>query len=149
MSQPLEDSSERPFPWYPFASQDSLLSVTQAKQLSPVALAYIGDSIYEMYVRLHYLLPAKRINLYHKQVVEQVRAEAQAQQLTQLLPRLTEVELEIVRRGRNAIGNKPRRMNLEDYQKSTGFEALAGYLFLTDPNRLQTLWQHIHFEDIG
>jgi ribonuclease-3 family protein len=125
----------------------SLLSATRAKQISPIQLAYIGDAVYELYVRLHYLLPPKRIQHYHNQVVGQVRAESQAQQLARLLPHLTEAELAIARRGRNAATGHPRRMSLEDYQQATSLEALFGYLFLTDPTRLEILWQYIQFED--
>jgi ribonuclease III family protein len=111
----------------------------QVQQLSPSALAYLGDAVYELYVRSQYLLPPKRARVYHQQVVAQVRAEAQSSHLQLLLPRLTSLELEVLRRGRNATSGYPRRMDPEIYQQATSFETLIGHLYLTDPDRLQEL----------
>ena len=112
-----------------------------------MALAYVGDSVYELYVRGHYLFPPKRIQDYHRQVVETVRAEQQATFLENyLLPRLTEDELDIVRRGRNASPRPSRKMSAKIYQQSTGFEALLGYLYLTAPERM---WELLEFLPIG
>ena len=60
------------------------LSVAQLQQVSPTALAYLGDAVYELYVRNHYVLPPKRSQTYHRLVVAQVRAEAQALHLQSL-----------------------------------------------------------------
>lgn len=106
------------------------------KRLSPAALAYLGDAVYEMYVRTLYLTPPKRIQDYHGQVVSHVRAESQARHLQMLQPHLTDVELEIVRRGRNATLKKPKRLDAETYQQATSLETLVGYLYITDPQRL-------------
>ncbi len=122
------------------------LTSQQAQSLSPVQWSYIGDAVYELHVRLHYLLPPRRIKQYHEQVVAHVRAEHQAEQLQRLLPQLTEDEKEIVRRGRNAAVGKPRRLNAEIYGQASGFEALLGYLHLTDPGRLQLLLGYLLFE---
>jgi ribonuclease III family protein len=108
----------------------------QVQQLSPSALAYIGDAVYELYVRTHYLLPPKKLHIYHNQVVAQVRAESQALHLQSLQPHLTEAESEIVRRGRNAASKRQKRVNAEIYQQATGLETLLGYLYLCDPDRL-------------
>lgn len=105
-----------------------------------MALAYIGDSVYELYVRGHYLFPAKRIQDYHRQVVETVRAECQAHYLEHYLAaHLTDDELDVVRRGRNASPRPSRKMSANIYQQSTSFEALLGYLYLTNPDRLWSL----------
>ncbi|WP_448570816.1 Mini-ribonuclease 3 [Trichothermofontia sp.] len=117
---------------YPSAS----VARPQVEQLSPAALAYLGDAVYELYIRRAYLLPAKRIQDYHQAVVHQVRAETQAQHLQQLEAQLTEAEKTIVRRGRNATGKRSRPIAPEIYQQATGFEALIGYLYLTNPQRL-------------
>jgi len=114
-------------------------SLTEIQQLSPVALAYIGDAVYELYIRSRYLLPAKRIDNYHRQVVSQVRAESQAQHLISLQPDLTEAELEILRRGRNAASGGPKRIPPEIYQQASSLETLIGYLYLTDSQRLAQL----------
>lgn len=109
------------------------------KQLSPVALAYIGDAVYELYIRSLFLLPPKRIADYHNRVVTQVRAEAQAVHLQHLEPYLTDDEKEIVRRGRNAVTSKPKRLSASIYQRASSLETLIGYLYLTDRDRLQDL----------
>ena len=66
------------------------------KQLSPASLAYLGDAVYELYIRTYYLLPSRRIANYHDRVVRQVRAETQAAHLKSILDRLDDKELEIV-----------------------------------------------------
>jgi ribonuclease-3 family protein len=115
------------------------LSISTIQQLSPAALAYLGDTVYELYVRMMYLFPPKRSQQYHQQVVAQVRAEAQAQHLQILTPYLTPEELDMSRRGRNAASGGPKRLNPELYQQATGFETLLGYLYLSDPQRLMNL----------
>ncbi|MEB3314063.1 MAG: ribonuclease III domain-containing protein [Cyanobacteriota bacterium] len=122
-----------------------LLSPDQAQALSPIALAYIGDAVYELFVRRSFLLPPKRIQAYHRQVVHQVRAEQQSRCLDQLLPCLTPHEQDILRRGRNASPRGPKRLEGATYQRATGFEALIGYLYLTDPPRLGDLLNQISF----
>lgn len=109
------------------------------QQVSPVSLAYIGDAVYELYIRTSLLLPLKRSHDYHQDVVALVRAETQAQYLQALLPLLTEPELELLKRGRNAASGGPRRLNPEVYRQATSFETLIGYLYLSDPTRLREL----------
>lgn len=109
------------------------------QQLSPVALAYLGDAVYELYIRSRYILPAKRSHEYHNQVVAQVRAESQAKHLLSLTPHLTSAELEILRRGRNAAPCGPKRVAPGIYQQATSLETLIGYLYLIDPERLNQL----------
>ena len=108
-------------------------------QISPVSLAYLGDAIYELYIRSQFLLPPKRISSYHSQVVTQVRAETQAKHLQHLEPYLTESELRIVMRGRNAATSGPKRLDPKIYQQATSLETLIGYLYLKDPDRLAEL----------
>ena len=114
-------------------------SRSQIEQLSPASFAYIGDAVYELYIRTHYLLPPRRICAYHDQVVAQVRAETQASHLRSLCPYLTDEEKEILRRGRNAANGGPRRLSPEVYQKATSLETLIGYLYLKNPQRLNQL----------
>ncbi|WP_232826216.1 Mini-ribonuclease 3 [Cyanothece sp. BG0011] len=108
-------------------------------QLSPAFLAYIGDAVYELYVRTRYLFPPRKVRDYHNQVVAQVRAETQAKALQRLTPYLTTVEQDIVRRGRNAASGCPRRLQPEIYQQATSLETLIGYLYLQDTHRLHEL----------
>ncbi|WP_242042151.1 ribonuclease III domain-containing protein [Leptolyngbya sp. FACHB-541] len=133
------------------SSSTSLPALTpdQVKQLSPAALAYIGDAVYELHVRLSYLMPPKRLQTYHSQVVAQVRAESQANHLRSLEPYLTTAELEISKRGRNAASNRPRRVALEVYQSATSLETLMGYLYLTDPQRLAQLFAKLDLEKLS
>jgi ribonuclease III family protein len=111
----------------------------QAAEIPTSALAYLGDAIYELHVRMYYLYPPKSANIYHQLVVSKVRAEHQARQLEML--DLTEIESDVVRRGRNAAGSASRSIDPSVYQKATGFEALIGYLYLTDRDRLQEILQ--------
>ncbi|MGF1498830.1 MAG: Mini-ribonuclease 3 [Elainellaceae cyanobacterium] len=124
----------------------SQLSDGQVHQLSPAALAYIGDAVYELYVRVYFLYPPRRLHTQHIQVVRQVRAESQARHLQRLQPQLTEDELEIVRRGRNAASKPPKRMDLTLYQQATSFETLVGYLYLTNRERLQHIFKALCFD---
>ncbi|WP_404799800.1 Mini-ribonuclease 3 [Anabaenopsis elenkinii] len=122
------------------------ISRSQIQQMSPLALAYIGDAIYELYVRMFYLLPMQQTKTYHSLVVAQVRAETQALHLRSLTPHLSPAELEIVRRGRNAAGGRPKRVEPQIYQQATSLETLIGYLYLTDFPRLTELLQKLHLE---
>ncbi|MBW4646907.1 MAG: ribonuclease III [Goleter apudmare HA4340-LM2] len=122
------------------------ISQSHLQQLSPAALAYVGDAIYELYVRMSYLLPLQRPDTYHRLVVAQVRAEKQALHLRSLTPYLNTNELEIVRRGRNAATGRPKRVDPEVYQQATSLETLIGYLYLSDFQRLTELLQKLHLE---
>lgn len=117
--------------------------LSQIEQLSPTSLAYLGDAVYELYVRTHHLLPPKRGADYHRQVVAQVRAETQAKYLKNIEPYLTETEREILRKGRNAATGKPRRLSPAIYQQATSLETLIGYLYLQDPHRLSQLLEYL------
>lgn len=122
------------------------ISLSEVQQISPTALAYLGDAIYEVYVRMFYLMPLQRPDTYHRLVVAQVRAETQALHLRSLTPHLRETELEIVRRGRNAATGRPKRLDPEIYQQATSLETLIGYLYLTDYQRLTELLEILHLE---
>ncbi len=124
----------------------STLSSAVLQRLAPSALAYLGDAVYELYIRRQYLLPPKRSQTYHQQVVAQVRAEAQAQHLRSLLPHLTSIEQDILKRGRNAAFNRPKRLDPEIYQQATSLETLLGYLYVTDSSRLLEL---LNYLDLG
>ncbi len=121
-------------------------SLSHIQQVSPASLAYLGDAVYELYIRTCYLLPPRRLSDYHQQVVSQVRAESQARTLRSLEPYLTASELEILRRGRNAATGHPRRLDPKIYQQATSLETLLGYLYLTDPQRLTQLLSHLDID---
>lgn len=116
------------------------------QQISPAALAYLGDAVYELYIRSRYLLPPKRLCDYHDQVVAQVRAESQANSLRTIEPYLTEPELTLLRRGRNAATGTSRRLNRQVYQQATSLETLLGYLYLSDPKRLTQVLAYLELD---
>lgn len=111
----------------------------EIERISPASWAYLGDAVYELFVRMSYIVPPKRSQAYHELVVAQVRAETQARHLRSLSPHLSIKELEIVKRGRNATDRRPKRLDPEIYQQATSLETLVGYLYLTDPQRLAQL----------
>jgi ribonuclease-3 family protein len=121
-------------------------SNSQIQQVSPASLAYLGDAVYELYVRSCYLLPPRRLSDFHNQVVAQVRAESQANHLRSLEPHLTKSELEILRRGRNAATGSSRRLDPKIYQQATSLETLMGYLYLTNPQRLTQLLAYLELD---
>ncbi|OCA81041.1 ribonuclease III [Bacillus sp. FJAT-27225] len=114
------------------------------KQLNSLALAYMGDAVFEVYVRQHLLQAgtAKPHRL-HVEATKYVSAKAQSQVLFYFIERgfLTEEELAVVKRGRNAkSGSIPKNTDVVTYRHSTAFEALLGYLFLgRNINRLEEL----------
>lgn len=104
------------------------------KVLGSLALAYMGDAIYETYIRHHLLQKgAVKPNLLHKEATYFVSAKAQSKVIHFLLEneKLTEEELAVVRRGRNAkSGTVPKNTDVQTYRYGTAFEALMGYLYL-------------------
>lgn len=100
--------------------------------LPPLVLAYIGDAVFELYIRLNLISKPYKPHELHQHAVQYVKAESQSQFLAKIEPYLSDEELQIMRRGRNAKGNVPRNADVVDYRRSTGFEALVGYLYLTD-----------------
>lgn len=108
------------------------LSEIDIKMLNPLIWAYIGDSVYEMYVRSFLISNPKRtVYDLHKKSIKYVKAAAQSAQLEVLAPLLSEEESDIVRRGRNSKSNHlPKNANVIDYRRATAFEALIGYLYL-------------------
>ena len=101
---------------------------------SPLVLAYIGDSVYEVFTRKKVLsenpnLPAHKL---HKENVKYVKAKAQSDAMERIEPILSDAELAIYKRGRNAkSATVPKNADLADYRRATGFEALLGFLELS------------------
>ena len=121
------------------------LTAQVLNRLSPAALAYIGDAVYELYVRCYFLLPAKRMADYHHRVVGQVRAEQQAKILDYWNAHLSSGEQAWVKKGRNGANSQSRRADPALYQAASGFETLVGYLFLQDPQRLASLLNKLDY----
>lgn len=101
---------------------------------SPLTLAYVGDAVYEVVIRTVIAERANRAaNELHKRAVKYVQAGTQAAMITALQEILTEDELAVFKRGRNAKSNtSAKNASITDYRKATGFEALIGFLYLTD-----------------
>lgn len=101
---------------------------------SPLALAYIGDGIYDLVVRSVIVAEGNtRAVELHKRTSQIVKAQTQAELIDVLLPLLTEEEAGVYRRGRNAKSyTMAKNATMADYRKATGFEALMGYLYLQD-----------------
>jgi ribonuclease-3 family protein len=119
--------------------------------MPPLALAYVGDAIFEVYIRQYLLsLPNHRPNHLHKQASRIVAARAQAKLLTEWIPLLEEDELDIVKRGRNAkSGSAPKSADILEYRHSTAFECLIGYLFYQQRfDRLKMLLDQV-IKEIG
>ena len=102
--------------------------------VSPLTWAYIGDAVYELYVR-EYLIKTTNLKPHrlHIETIKFVKASAQAKILYELEKFLTEEEKDIVRRGRNTeTHSAPKNADLKDYMYATAFEALIGYLYVSE-----------------
>ncbi len=116
-------------------------SVQQVNLMSTDALAYIGDAYFTLRCRLevlqhHNAKPAKL----HLTVTNLVNAHAQSEFLDKITPNLTEEEQDVVRRARNSpTTTKSKNYGLAEYKRATSFEALLGFLYLTNHNRLEEI----------
>ncbi|OAY85496.1 Mini-ribonuclease 3 [Ananas comosus] len=114
------------------------------------SLAYLGDCIYELYARRHFLFPPLSINEYNERVMKVVCCEAQDVLLKKLLAEdyLTEEERDILRWGKNITTSKSRttkRAGVAIYNRASSLETLIGYLYLTNVERLEQLMFQLGF----
>ncbi len=112
------------------------------KMYSPLALAYIGDAVYEMYVRAHVMEKGNMpVNKLHRLSTHYVSAKAQSKIIHEITDELNEEELSVFKRGRNAHSyTSAKNADITDYRHATGFEALVGYVFIKgDFERLNQL----------
>lgn len=100
-------------------------------ELSPLVLAYVGDAVYELYIRTKLAAYPAKMQKLHRRAVTYVQAASQAEIIHAWEPELTEEERDVVRRGRNAKSGMPRHADVVEYRYSTGMEALIGHLYLT------------------
>ena len=111
-----------------------------AYQYSPLALAYMGDSILDLLVKKYFVTHSKmQPHKYHVEVSKIVKAVNQADYIDQIMEELSEDELDVYKRGRNTnTHSKAKNATMGQYRKATGLEALYGYLYLKgDMERLQ------------
>ena len=94
-------------------------------------LAYLGDSLYDLYVREHLIARGGRVRALHRDAVHLVCAHAQSEALSRVEGLLTEAEADVVRRARNARQTPPRNADAGEYHRATALEALVGYLYVT------------------
>ncbi|MBE7032217.1 MAG: ribonuclease III [Ruminococcaceae bacterium] len=100
-------------------------------QYSPLALAYLGDCVYELFVRTYLLRDANfPVKMLHKSAVKLVNAKAQSDLYQKIKDILTEEENAVYKRGRNTNSHPPKNQDMVDYKSATGVEALIGYLYL-------------------
>ena len=106
-------------------------------QMSPLVWAYIGDSVYEQYIREYLVTNTKyKPHQLHIEATKYVKAAAQAKMLGLLEDKLTEEEKEIVRRTRNTKNHHlPKNANVQEYMYATALEGLIGYLHLNKQNK--------------
>ena len=119
------------------------MSETEVNRISMLGLAHVGDGVYELLTRSLLCQQGHTdVQELHRLTVARVRAEAQARAAEKLLPRLTEEELILYRRGRNThVNSVPHNAELKDYHAATGLEALFGWLFLQGrTERIETLF---------
>ena len=119
------------------------LSENQIRQISSIGLAHLGDAVYELLVRSWLCANGKATGRdLHRAAVELVRAEAQAERGQNILPLLTEEELAVYKRGRNAhVNTIPHSASRSDYLRATALESLLGWLYLRgDVERINQLF---------
>ncbi|MFA7636748.1 MAG: ribonuclease III domain-containing protein [Monoglobales bacterium] len=120
-------------------------------QYGALALAYMGDCVYEIKIREHLMKQANMpVNMLHRKAKGYVSAAAQSAFMDKLLPLLTEEEESVFHRGRNAKPHTtPKNMTLTDYKKATGLESLMGFLYLSGKHdRINELMEIILEEDV-
>jgi ribonuclease-3 family protein len=109
----------------------------EVNNMSPLIWAYVGDSVYELYVRTLLINTTNlKPHMLHINAIKYVKADAQAEILKRIENYLTEEEKDIVRRGRNTQNHHlPKNANIQDYMYATAFEGLIGYLYLTEQDK--------------
>lgn len=108
-------------------------NIEEVNQMSPLTWAYVGDCVYELYIRTKLVDTTKlKPHELHINSIKYVKAKAQAETLKKLDKILSDEEKEIVRRGRNTQTHHiAKNASMQDYMYATAFEALIGYLYLT------------------
>lgn len=117
-----------------YLKQQFALGEVDIRTFSPLTLAYIGDAAYELVIRTVLVLGGNRsVNSFHRSASSLVKASAQSQMMDVIKPFLTEEELYVYRRGRNAHpATTAKNASVGDYHRATGFEAVMGYLYLKE-----------------
>lgn len=125
--------------WYPQSNE-------HPEQLPALTLAFVGDAVYELYVRTMMLTQSVNAHVLNKRCVNLVNNRAQSALYERLEGGLDEVERGVLHRGRNAKGIVPKNATAQDYRRATAVEALIGYWYLMDQEErlkwaFDTLWE--------
>ncbi len=129
-----------------------IMVVTKKKpsQFSPLTLAYIGDGVYELFVRTRVIEENENmpVHMLHKETVKYVKAHSQSNSIDSMIALLSEDEIAVYKRGRNTKSNTmPKNADMSDYRKATGFEALIGYLYLSGEEKRLNELMNIAYEN--
>ncbi|MCI2114006.1 MAG: ribonuclease III [Acidaminococcus sp.] len=116
------------------------LEAKEPKLLHPIILAYVGDAVFSLYVRMRLVPVSTHVQVLHNMAARMVSAVMQARAMEALEPELTEEEAAMERRGRNTKSTVPKSASVREYRMSTAFETLMGYLYLSHQDeRLEEL----------
>ena len=134
MENAMEQEQQAPIDFLVHCKQALRLEKIDIANYSPLALAYIGDAVYELMIRTHVVSHGSmQVNKMHKKSASLVKAQTQAELIKLLEPELTPLEHAAYKRGRNAKSvTMAKHATMIDYRMATGFEALMGYLYLTE-----------------
>lgn len=94
-------------------------------------LAYLGDTVYDLYVRSHLVVEGGKVGALHRRAIRLVCAHAQSEALGRVQDRLSEEEAAVARRARNAQQSPPKHADAAEYHRATALEAVVGYLYAT------------------
>lgn len=109
-------------------------SLEQARMLNPLVLAFVGDAIYEVFIRTYLVDKNRNLTVHnlHIEAVKYVKSHSQSELIKKIEPDLTQEERYIFKRGRNAkSGTVPKNSDLIEYKFATGFESVLGFLYMT------------------
>lgn len=128
-----------------------IITDQKARELNPLVLAYVGDGVHTLYIRLMAVHNTTgKADKLHKFVTARVNAKAQAECMQRILPELTEEENDVFHRARNSHQHSmAKNASVADYKLASGFEAVIGYLYLTGKNERLSYLLDICQEDIG
>lgn len=123
----------------------------KASEYNPLAVAYIGDTVYDLFIRTKIMEKGNRqvMNM-HKEAIKYVNATAQAKSVALIEPYLSEDEKRIIKWGKNAKSvSVPKNANVKDYHIATGFEVLLGSLYISNQEERLNEILKITYEEIS
>ena len=108
------------------------LEKNRAKNVNPIALAFVGDAVFSLFIRERLVFTSDmKAGELNKKSIEEVKASSQAKFIQEIMPLLSEEEIAVYKRARNAKkGTRSKSATVAEYNASTGFEALIGYLYI-------------------